>query len=134
MDLAMDLWHANSMKVISLKFELFEFLELFEPWTMLIVFFFLALILSIWLAFKPNNLRKLYCQISKKTWSNLHFCRKSPIKLVLFVCPSVSLSIHLWHIFLRIYSVGFLNFFPWGYFAIYIKKWQTGFWRIAFVV
>ena len=41
----------------------------------------------------------------RKTWSNLHLCKRGPIKSVLFICPSVCLSVCLWHIFLRIYSV-----------------------------
>ena len=39
---------------------------LFEHLTMLIVFLFLALIISIWLTIKPNNFRKYYSQISEK--------------------------------------------------------------------
>ena len=57
---------------------------------MLIVFLFLTLILSRWLTIKPNNLTKFYC-------------KNGPIKSVLFVCPSVRLSVRpsvcLWHIF-----------------------------------
>ena len=38
-------------------------------------------------------------------------------------------------IFLRIYSVGFLNFFAWGYFVMYeLKSEQAGFFEIVFVV
>ena len=40
--------------------------ELLEPWTTLFIFLFLALILSIWLTVKLNNLRKFYLQISEK--------------------------------------------------------------------
>ena len=40
--------------------------ELFEHWTMYIVFLFLVLILYIWLTIKPNNFRKFYSRISEK--------------------------------------------------------------------
>ena len=42
MDLAMDLWHSNNMKVILRKFAKEIVFELFEHWIMLIVFLFLA--------------------------------------------------------------------------------------------
>ena len=46
--------------------------ELFEHWTMLIVFLFLVLIISIWLTIKPNNLRKFYSWISEKhDWTSV---------------------------------------------------------------
>ena len=87
------------------------------------VFLFLALILSIWPTIKANNLRKCYSQILKRL--KVLRCWSSPIKSILFVCPYVCLFLHLWCIFLKIYSVGFLNFFAWGNFAIYTKKWQS---------
>ena len=57
--------------------------ELFEHWTMLIVFLFLVLIIS-----------KFYSRISKKTWLNLQLCCRNPMKSVLFICPSDCLSVH----------------------------------------
>ena len=77
--------------------------ELFEHWTMLIVFLFLALILSIWLTIKPSNLIKFYSQISEN-WSNFHLCKgsykiklpKGPIKISpvgLSICLSVRPSV-----------------------------------------
>ena len=46
-----------------------------------------------------------------ETWSNLHLCRRGPIKSVLFICPYVCLSVCLsvTH-FLRIYSADVFNF------------------------
>ena len=41
--------------------------ELFEHWTMVILFLFLILIFSIWVTIKPSNLRKFYSQI----WKNM---------------------------------------------------------------
>ena len=59
----------------------------------------------------------------QKTWLNIQLCSRSPVKSVLFICPSVCPSAYLWCLFLRIYS-GFLKFFAWEYFAIYTKNWQ----------
>ena len=93
MNLAMDLWHSNDMKVILRKFAKDHCF--WTLWTLNYVdcIPFSSLILSMWL-----------------TFSNLHFCGRRPVKLALFVRPSASLSVRLWHIFLRIYSLGFLNF------------------------
>ena len=60
----MDLWHSRKLSYVTLL-SIIVF-ELFEPWTMLIVFLFCALILSIWLAINSNNLRKFYSGISEK--------------------------------------------------------------------
>ena len=50
--------------------------ELFEHWTMLIVFFFLVFIISIWPAIKPNNLRKFYSRIFEKHgWTSIFVVR-----------------------------------------------------------
>ena len=67
---------------------------MFEHWTMLIVFLFLLLILSIWVTIKPNNLRKRYSEISE-VWSNLHLYKSSPIisPIWLSICLSVLLSV-----------------------------------------
>ena len=66
--------------------------ELFEPFTMLIVFFFLALILSIWLTIKPSNLRKFYSWISENMIKPLSLQKGSykisPVHL------SICLSVH----------------------------------------
>ena len=67
--------------------------ELFERWTILIVFLFLALILSIWLTTKPKWFKKILFSNFRKTWLNLHLCGKVPIKSVLFACPSVHPSV-----------------------------------------
>ena len=56
MDLAMDLWHSNMWKLSFINLRNIIVFKLFEHWTMLIVFLFLALILSIWLTIKLNNL------------------------------------------------------------------------------
>ena len=58
--------------------------ELFEHWTMLIVFLVLVFIFSIWLTIKPNYLRKFSSRIFGRTWSNL----LSPVRL------SICLSVH----------------------------------------
>ena len=56
MDLAMDLWHSNMWKLSFINLRNIIVFKLFEHWTMLIVFLFLAVILSIWLTIKLNNL------------------------------------------------------------------------------
>ena len=85
-----------------------RFCAVFEHWIMLIVFIYLVLILSVWLTIKPNNLRKFILEfLKKKTWSNLHLRAGGPMTVsTIHAC----LSICLWHIFLKIYSVDFLNF------------------------
>ena len=67
--------------------------ELLKRWIMFIVSLFLVLIFSIWLTIKLNNSIKFCSQISEKIWSNLYLCGRGPIKSVLFVCPSVCLSV-----------------------------------------
>ena len=62
----------------------------------------------------------------RKTWLSLQLCGRGLTKSVQFICPSVCLPVCLWCIFLRIYSMDFFfNFFVWGYFAVYSKKWQS---------
>ena len=67
--------------------------ELFEHGTMLIVFLFLVLILSIWLTIKPDHLGQFYSLITEKYDQTYIFAEG------------------VWCIFLKIYSVEFLNFF-----------------------
>ena len=96
------LYYANLLRII-----VFEF---FEHWTMLIVFLFLVLILSIRLqsiqVIQENFVLELQKNMIKplSLRKNLHLCGKGPIESVLFICPSIcqSVSNHLWHIFLRI--------------------------------
>ena len=101
------------------------FFELFEHWTMLIVFLLLVMILSIWLITKPNKLRNFISEISEKLDQTSLLQKKGSCKISrvrLYICPYVRPSVT--H-FLRIYSVDFLNFFALVYFAIYTNKWQS---------
>ena len=59
---------------------------------------------------QSNQITKLLFSNLGRACSNLYLCWRGPLKSVLFVCPSVCLSVDLWTIFLRIYPVGFLNF------------------------
>ena len=80
--------------------------ELFEHWTMLIVFLFLVMIFS-----------KFYSQISEK-----HDWISNFVVGVLYnrSCPSVHLS------FCDAFTSGSTMWiFLWGYFAIYSKKWPN---------
>ena len=75
---------------------------------MLIVFLFLALVLSIWLTIKPNNLRKFFLEF----WKNMikpPFLQKGSYKISP-VHLSICLSVSLLHIFLKIYPVDNLDF------------------------
>ena len=120
MDLAMDLWHSNNIKVIVRKFlkddclntELLNYVDCTS---------FFVLILSVWLTIKPNNLK--YCsQISKKHQTFIfakgvlqsRACSSVHLSVCLSACLpasfSVCLSVRLWHIFLRISSVAILIF------------------------
>ena len=74
--------------------------EFFKHWTMLIIFLFLALVVSIWLTIKPNNFRKFY------SWICLSIC--------LCMCPSVMQ-------FSQDLLCFFKNFFGQRYFAIIIQ-------------
>ena len=96
--------------------------EPFEPWTLLIVFLFLVLIISIWLTIKPINLRKFYFQIKKKRQDQTSIFAEAVLEN--HSCSSVHLSVCLWHNFLRIYSVDFLDFLH-DYIFPYTKKWQS---------
>ena len=120
MDLAMDLWHSNNIKVIVRKFlkddclntELLNYVDCTS---------FFVLNLSVWLTIKPNNLK--YCsQISKKHQIFIfakgvlqsRACSSVHLSVCLSVCLpasfSLCLSVRLWHIFLRISSVAILIF------------------------
>ena len=128
-DLAIDLWHSNNMKVILLKFAKDHCFWTF--WTLNYVdCLFLALVLSLFSSIKPNKLRKFYSWTSKK---HDHLCGRHPIKSFLFLCPSACLSVLLWHIFLRIYSVGFRNFFHEDILPYLPKIDKARFWKIVFV-
>ena len=65
-DLAMDLWHSNTMKVILCKFLLR--IIVWTIWTLNYIDCILcvALILFIWLTIKPNNLGQFYYRISEQ--------------------------------------------------------------------
>ena len=93
--------------LISLRIIVFE---LFEHWTMLIVFLFLY-----WLL--PNFI----LEFPKHDWTS-QLCSRNPVKSVLFICPTVWLS--LMH-FLQDLLSRFFWFFAWEYFAIYTKKWPS---------
>ena len=110
MDLSIDLWHSNNMKVILCKFAKdFCFWSL---WTLNYINCdpFLVLVLSLWLTIKSDNLSKLYSWIFKKLHQTSIFADRVLYKISP-VCPSICLSIHLWCIFLQIYLVDFLNLF-----------------------
>ena len=106
----MDLWHSNNMKVI-----LPNFAKDHCFWTLW------ALNFVDCIPFSCIDYFQILFLNFRKTWLNLQLCGSSPIKLVLFISPSVCL--YVCDAF-RIYS-GFLNFFAWGYFAIYTKKWKS---------
>ena len=103
-------WICDIQIIWKLSYLMLLRIIVFEHWTILIAFLFLVLTISIWLTIKPNNLRKFYSQISEKHYGSSYLCGRGPIKSVLFICPSVCLSIHLWHIFFRIYSVDLFIF------------------------
>ena len=101
---------------------------------MLIIFLCPVLILSIWLKIKLNWFKKILFSNFWKTWSNFHLCGRVPIKLVLFVSLLVCLSVHLWHIFIRIYYVDFLNFLHDDILPYIRKGGRARFRKIVFVV
>ena len=88
---------------------------------------YFVLILSTWFTIKP--IKKVLFSNFWKTWSNLHLCRRGPIKSVLFICPSVCLSVWLWHSFLRIYSVDVLNFLQEDILLYILKSDKVRFWK-----
>ena len=111
MDLSMDIWHSNNMKVILCKFTKDDCLNT-ELCSLFL--FFLICIDSFHMAQNQANWFKILFSNFWKTWSNLYLCRRGPTKSVLFInssfCLSVCLSVCLWHIFLRIYSVDSLPY------------------------
>ena len=70
--------------------------------------FFLYWFLPYGLQSRQIILKKFIFEFPKNMIKPL--CRRVLIKSFLFNCLSVSLSIHLWHTFLRIYQVDFRNF------------------------
>ena len=116
MDLSMDLWHSNNMKII-----LRNFAKDHCFWTLWTLNYGDCIPFSC-----IDYFHMAHNQVKQwKTWSNLHLCGRGPIISVLFICLSTSLFVCFWRIFLRIYLVDFLKFFAWGYFAIYSTKWQS---------
>ena len=123
MCLSMDLWHSSNMKVVLQKFAMDHCF--WTLWTLNYVNYIpFSCINSFHMAHnKPNNFKENFIlEFSEKhdqtssLWKGSH--KNSPIHL------SIYSSARLWCIFLRIYSVEFLYFFAWGYFAIYTKKGQ----------
>ena len=127
-------WHSNDTKVILPNFAKDHCF--WTLWTLNYIgcISFSILILSIWLIIKPNIWRKYYSPIFERTWSNLHLCRRGPIKSVLFDCPSVCLSVGLWRIFPRIYPIDFLNVLHENNLPYILKSDNTRFWKIVFTV
>ena len=66
--------------------------KLFEHRTMLILFLFLLLIISIWFTIKPNNLTKIYSWILEEHDRTSIFANGS--YKISRVCLSISLSVH----------------------------------------
>ena len=103
--------------------------ELLEHWTMLIVFLFLVLILSICLTIKPYNfILEFPKNMTKPPSLQKGSYKISPVHL------SICLFVCLWHIFLRIYSVDFLIFLHEDIMPDILKSDKARFWKIAFVV
>ena len=141
MDLAMDLWHSNNIKVIVRKFlkddclntELLNYVDCTS---------FFVLILSVWLTIKPNNLK--YCsQISKKhqtfifakgvlqsrACSSVHLsvCLSACQFFCLSFCPSVT------HFSQDLLS-GYSNFLHEDILPYILKSDKARFWKIVFFV
>ena len=91
-DLSMDLWHSNKMKVI-----LPNFAKDHPFWTLWTQNYVDCI------PFSCIDYFQILFSNYLKTWLNLQLCSRGPIKSVLFIC----LSICLWCIFLRIYSMDF---------------------------
>ena len=83
MDLSMDLWHSNNMKVILPNFakdHCFWTLWKLNKWPWLC---------SLYSFFCIDYFQILFSNF-QKTWLNLPLCGRNPIKSVLFFCPSLS--------------------------------------------
>ena len=91
-DLSMDLWHSNKMKVI-----LPNFAKDHPFWTLWTQNYVDCI------PFSCIDYFQILFLNYRNTWLNLQLCSRGPIKSVLFIC----LSICLWCIFLRIYSMDF---------------------------
>ena len=72
MDLSMDLWHSNNMKVILPNFATDHCF--WTLWTLYVDCFHFSCVYSISFL---------------ETWLNLQLCGRSHIKSVLFICPSI---------------------------------------------
>ena len=114
MDLSVDLWHSSNMKVIWPNFAKNHCF-----WTLL------TLNVIDCIPFSCIDYFQVLFSNFWKAWLNLKLCDRDPKKSVQFISLSVCLSVCLGCIFLRIYSVDLFQFFVWGYFAIYTRKWQS---------
>ena len=92
MDLSMDMWHSNNMKVILCKFAKDDCLN--TELCSLFLFFFIC-IDSFHMAQNQANWFKILFSNFWKTWSNLYLCRRGPTKSVLFINSSFCLSVCL---------------------------------------
>ena len=122
LDLSMDLWHSNNMKVILPNFAKDHYFWTF--WTLWNYVDCIPLSCIDYFLVLFSNFRKTWLNPSEK-----HDCYKiSPVHLS--ICLSVR---RLWCVFLRIYSVDFLNFLHEDILP-YILSDQAIIWKIVFVV
>ena len=93
MNLSMDLWHSNNMKVILLKFVKNHCFWTF--WTLNYVdcIPFHSIDSFHIVHNQAKQFKKILFSNFRKVWSNLHLYGSGPIKSVLFICPSLCLSI-----------------------------------------
>ena len=92
---------------------------------------YFVLVISTWLTLKPNNLRKFYSQILENMIKPPSL-QKGFYKISSGHLP-ICLSVCLWHIFLRIYSVDVLNFLHEDILPYILKSDKARFWKIVFV-
>ena len=129
MDLSMNLWHSNNVKVILCKLAKDNYFWILWALNYIDCIPFSCIHMA------HNQAKKIEKVLFLNFWkiSNLHLSERRTIKSVLFVCPSVCLSVRLWQIFLRIYVVDFLNFLHEDI-IIYIKRGKARFWKIVSVL
>ena len=106
-------WHSNNIKVI-----LPNFAKNYSFWTLWTLNYVDCI------PFSCIDYFQILFLNFQKTWLNLKLFGSNLIKSVLFICPSVCLPV------CDAFSSGstlwiFKNFFAWGYFAIYTKKWRS---------
>ena len=132
MNLSMNLWHSNNMKVIWHKFPLNFCLNTELCW----LYFVFVLISSTWLTINPNNQNEKHDQtfiFANRVLKN-QTCFFAHQSCCLSFCLSLCMYVCLWRTFFRAYEEDILNFLHEDILPYILQSDKARFWKIVFIV